>query len=137
MIIILAAWPATFCHDIFDLLMVLQTIISMSVDIVLVTGGCGCVGFHIVQTLLQASNWLYVISRNSTINRFIAAIYHAGDVTFIETIQIIIGEVQLSVNFHVTSPTALIITNAENFYYKAIVTDTENLLSCARSTPVC
>lgn len=107
----------------------------MSLDTVLVTGGCGCVGFHLVQALLQASCSVHVISRNPTVNRLTGAIYHAGDVTFIETIQTIIGEVQPSVIFHVASPTAFITTNAENFYYKAIVTGTENLLSCAQSTP--
>lgn len=107
----------------------------MSLDTVLVTGGCGLVGFHIVQALLRESCSVHVISRNPTVNCLAEAIYHTGDVSSIETIQDILTKVQPSVIFHVASPTAAINTNAERAYHKTIVHGTENLLRCAKSAP--
>lgn len=107
----------------------------MSLDTVLVTGGCGFVAFHIVQALLRESCSVHVISRNPTVNCLAGAIYHTGDVTSIAAIHALLCEVQPSVIFHVASPPVSINTNAETVFNATIVNGTENLLRCAQSAP--
>ena len=107
----------------------------MSLDTVLITGGCGLVGFHIVQALLRESCSVHVISRNPTINCVTGAIYHIGDVTSVATVQNLLSKIQPTVIFHVASPVSAINTQAESVFYKAVVDATQNLLNCAQSAP--
>lgn len=107
----------------------------MSLDTALVTGGCGFVGFHIVQALLRESCSVHVISRNPTVNVVAGAIYHTGDVTSIETIRTLLRTIQPTVIFHVAAPVAAINTQSESIFYQTIVYGTESLLNCAQSAP--
>ena len=75
-------------------------------DIELVTGGCGCVGFHVVKALLEEPSVaaVHVFSRNPSQNRLPGAIYHAGNLTSDGDIRSLITDVQPTVIFHVASP---------------------------------
>ena len=55
----------------------------MAAEVALVTGGCGCVGFHVVKALLNYPMFssLHVFSRNPTINQQSGVGYHVGDLT--------------------------------------------------------
>lgn len=105
----------------------------MSLGIVLVTGGCGFIGFHIVQELVRESCSVHVISRNPTINCLPEVTYHTGDLTSLETTQSLLSKIQPTVIFHVASALSSS-TAAESFFFEVNVCGTENLLKCAQST---
>jgi sterol-4alpha-carboxylate 3-dehydrogenase (decarboxylating) len=107
----------------------------MSLGTVLVTGGCGFVGFHIVRELLRQSCSVHVISRNPTVNCITGATYHTGDVNSVETMQTLLLKIQPNVIFHVASPIAGLNTQAESIFYQTIVRGTQNLLQYAQSSP--
>ena len=102
----------------------------MSLGAVLVTGGCGFVGYHIVKHLLEDPLFseVHVVSRNPTHNRLPGAVYHAGDITDVASLHALLTKVQPRTIIHTASPTAIDGHGDEKLLYTANVTGTLNLL---------
>ena len=110
---------------------------EQSLGTVLVIGGCGCVGFHVVKALLQDSSCssVHVFSRNPNLNLLDNVQYYAGSLTSVEDIRTILQKIQPKVIFHVASPISSG-NNANNkLFYNTNVLGTKHLLDCARNTP--
>lgn len=104
----------------------------MSEKTVLVVGGCGFLGYHIVDAFLQDPAWssIHVMSRNPSRNQIEGAQYHSGSLTSFEQVQSVLSEVQPSLIIHTASPTAT--GNAgDSHFYEINVKGTQNLLKAA------
>ncbi|MCJ1317031.1 hypothetical protein MMC15_002352 [Xylographa vitiligo] len=102
---------------------------------VLVIGGCGCVGFHVVKALLEdlSCTSVHVFSRNPNINLLDNVQYHTGSLTSVEDIRAVLQKIQPKVIFHVASPISSG-NNANNkLFYDTNVLGTKHLLDCARN----
>ena len=81
---------------------------------ILVVGGCGMTGSHIVGKLLAAypRARVAVMSRNPTKNTFAGVSYHAGDMNRPGDVDAVLAAVQPTVVFHVvclaSRPTSLL-----------------------------
>lgn len=108
-----------------------------SLDSVLVVGGCGFLGFHIVRGLLQDPDCqtISVLSRNPTRNRLPGVSYHAGDISNPATIQSVFDELKPQVIIHAASPNGHVVTADASIYQETNVKGTANLLICAMQTP--
>ena len=102
---------------------------------VLVVGGCGFVGFHIVRHLLDSLSCdsVHVFSRNPTTNCLPGVEYRAGDITKIEDIRSVIVRICPSVIIHAACPDATTAT-AKSFHH-VTVQGTQNLLEVAVAAP--
>ena len=102
---------------------------------VLVVGGCGFVGFHIVRHFLvePTCTSVSVVSRNPKENRLPGASYYAGDITSLETMRRIVLEIQPSVIIHAACPSPTM-ANAKA-YSRVMVMGTQNLLAVASEAP--
>ncbi|KAI9663669.1 MAG: hypothetical protein M1821_007159 [Bathelium mastoideum] len=105
----------------------------MSENTVLVTGGCGFVGFHIVSALLNDKTWprIHVMSRNPSYNRQNGVIYHAADITSFEQVGKVLAEVKPSIIIHSASPPAVGNEVNERDFLNINVAGTRNLLEYA------
>ena len=100
---------------------------------VLVIGGCGFLGHHIVRTLLDDpdAEEVHVLSRRPDSNRYPAAYYHAGDLTSYKTVKQCLADIQPRVIIHAASPDPFEDPPNPSKYYKINVEGTANLLACA------
>ncbi|KAL8738239.1 MAG: hypothetical protein Q9190_008030, partial [Brigantiaea leucoxantha] len=105
---------------------------SKPFDSVLVIGGCGFLGHHIVNQLLQQSAQISVLDLRTNVNRIPGISYYDGDITSTH-VKSIISKVQPQVMFHTASPLATT-NNAAPLYHKVNVDGTRNLLECASQT---
>ena len=109
----------------------------MSEGSILVIGGCGCVGFHIVNALLEEKKtWssVHVMSRNPSRNRVTGASYHAGDITSPEQVHKLFAEIQPRVIIHAASPNPSADDRDDRSFFNTNVKGTQNLLDCAASS---
>jgi len=108
----------------------------MTKDIALVTGGCGCVGFHIVKVLLEEPtiSAVHVFSRNPSQNRIPRAVYHTGSITSELDIENLFQKVQPTVIFHVASPVSSGNTATAKLFYDVNVEGTKTLLNYSQKT---
>ena len=108
----------------------------MAEGAVLVIGGCGFVGFHVVEALLGEKTWpsVHVMSRNPARNQLAGAFYHVGDMTSTDKVRTLLDEIRPSVIIHTASPVAL--GNAEDwqYWYRTNVGGTKNVLDCAAAS---
>lgn len=106
---------------------------SNSLRSVLVVGGCGFLGFHIVRALLNDPDGLTisVLSRNPTRNRLPGVSYHAGDISNPELIQSLLDELKPRVIIHAASPSGHVVTGNTSVYQNTNIKGTANLLACA------
>lgn len=102
---------------------------------VLVIGGCGFVGFHLVRHLLleHSCTSVSVISRNPQRNRLSGVSYHAGDITDAISLRALILQIQPQVIIHAACPSP--ITGSPKEYRAVTVQGTSNLLKAASSLP--
>lgn len=97
---------------------------------VLVVGGCGFLGHHIVSQLLQKGcTKISVIDLNTGRNRLLSVQYFDGDITNASTVKSIFQKVRPQTIFHTASPTVL--TKNAPIYFKVNVEGTRNLLEQA------
>lgn len=109
----------------------MQPLPSDHLGSVLVIGGCGFVGFHIVRHLLlePSCTSISVISRNPQKNRHPNVSYYAGDISDLASVRTRITQIQPTVIIHTASPLA---TSAGAKAFEDItVQGTRNLLSIA------
>ena len=104
---------------------------------VLVIGGCGFVGFHIVQHLLKApgSRPISVLSRNPNLNRCEDVSYHTGDITNLDNMRRILADIKPRLIFHAAAPRASDPTVQPGDHFKTSVEGTRNVLACATESP--
>ena len=74
----------------------------MAEGAVLVIGGCGFVGFHVVKALLEEETWpsVHVMSRKPARNQLAGAFYHVGDMTSADQVRTLLDEIRPSVVIH-------------------------------------
>ena len=103
---------------------------------VLVIGGCGFVGHHVVRALLDdpEAGEVHVLSRRPNTNRFPAAHYHAGDISSSEDVKQCLAATQPRVIIHTASPDYCDDPPNPSAYYKINVEGTDNLLACAKES---
>ena len=98
---------------------------------VLVVGGCGFLGYHIVSQLLESRAQVSVLDSKIDRNRVNSVQYHSADISIKADVDAVLTIVRPQVIIHTASPTALS-TNSE-LYHRVNVDGTRNLLECARS----
>lgn len=110
---------------------------TKSLGPVLVVGGCGFLGFHIVRLLLNnpECSSVSVLSRNPTCNRLPGVSYHAGDITNSETVRSLLAELKPRTIIHCASLPGRTDPTQASLCYKINVDGTANLLSCAAQAP--
>ena len=75
---------------------------------VLVVGGCGFLGGHIVSQLLEPStSKVSVLDLRTTNNRLPGASYYDADITSPEAVRLVLEEVKPQIVIHTASPTAI------------------------------
>ena len=108
---------------------------SMSGHNVLVIGGCGFVGFHIVKALLDDSTWssVHVMSRNPSSNQVEGAQYHSGNVTSTDQVLSVLAVVRPSVIIYAAAPLATGAAHG-NSHFNTTVKGVHNVLDAAISS---
>ncbi|KAH0536020.1 hypothetical protein FGG08_007087 [Glutinoglossum americanum] len=103
---------------------------------VLVVGGCGFLGHHIVKELLAdpSCSSISVMSRDPSKNCFDGVSYHVGDVTSPVNVQRVIAQSKPTVIINTASPIAYIDHEHAPDYFTVNVDGNRNLLSAAVAT---
>ena len=102
------------------------------VDNVLVVGGCGFLGHHIVKLLLESkSSNISVLDLRTTRNRFPGVSYYDGNITSSPDVQRVFEKVKPEVIIHTASPIINSFIKDQSIFYKVNVEGTQNLLDCA------
>ena len=98
---------------------------------VLVTGGCGFIGYHIVHNLLESdpSCVVHVLDINTERNRLPSVTYYKGDIASADDVTRVMREAKPRVIFHIACPDSMVI--APKLFEKVIVGGARNLLSAA------
>lgn len=109
----------------------------MSLGTVLVIGGCGCVGFHIVKALQKDGlcSSIHVFSRNPNHNRLPGVEYHAGSLTSSSDIARVLSETKPVIVYHVASPVSSGNNVNEKVFHEINVKGTQLLLDLVKTTP--
>lgn len=100
-------------------------------DAVLVIGGCGFLGHHVVSQLLETSAQVSVIDLHTTRNRFNSVSYHNADITNKDSVLSILESIKPRAIIHTASPVATSFQRSTELYRKVNVDGTRNLLACA------
>lgn len=104
---------------------------SLSLSPVLITGGCGFIGHHLVQTLLKSDPncKVHILDIDTERNRFDSATYHICDIASAAGVETVMQEVKPKVIFHLACPDSMIL---QPRLFKSVNIDgTRNLLSSA------
>jgi sterol-4alpha-carboxylate 3-dehydrogenase (decarboxylating) len=104
---------------------------SPLLDTVLVTGGCGFLGFYLVRNLLQDPECgpVYVLDRDIESNRHDGATYIQGSITDATKVDSLFQEIKPRVIFHTASPNPSFPTGGKADQYETNVKGTEILLT--------
>ncbi|MCJ1376667.1 hypothetical protein MMC20_007911 [Loxospora ochrophaea] len=110
---------------------------SGSLGSVLVIGGCGFIGFHIVSLLSSDPDCstVSVVSRNPAQNRLDGVSYYTGDINSSDDIRKLLADVKPQVIFNTASPRAVDAANTYEDHHRVSVNGTKNLLACAAAAP--
>ena len=103
----------------------------------LVIGGCGFVGFHIVNAMLKDSTWgpVSVISRNPEVNRCEGASYYTGDICNLSKVQELLEIIRPRIIFHTAAPRANDPAVIPSEHHRINVEGTKTVLHCAKKCP--
>ncbi|KAF4636516.1 hypothetical protein G7Y89_g1583 [Cudoniella acicularis] len=103
---------------------------------VLVLGGCGFVGYHLVSHFLKDPEFasVAVVSRHATKgkNHVDGASYHTGDLTNCSSIEKLLLEIRPTVIIHAASPSP--VTGTPKEYQLVTIQGTRNLLEIAKAS---
>ncbi len=102
---------------------------------VLIVGGCGFLGHHIVKLLIQKklASQISVLDLRTTQNRQDGVTYVDGDITDLESMKQILGRLKPDTVIHTASPHFDL---RKELLYKVNVDGTRNLLKAAQATGV-
>ena len=100
---------------------------------VLVIGGCGFLGYHLVQNLLRDDECgpVHVLDRSIENNRLADAAYTEGNISDKETIRKLVALLRPRVIFHAASPPASLPSHLKEDFYNTNVIGTQVLLDAA------
>lgn len=106
---------------------------SRSFDSVLVVGGCGFLGHHIVSQLLEGYDAkVSIIDLRTELNRFPSANYYDADITSESAVRSVLAEVKPTVIIHTASPNFVSDEGKNKALYKKVNVDgTQNLIDRA------
>lgn len=106
---------------------------SKSLGSILVTGGCGFLGHHIVSQLLDSYHArVSVLDLRTDRNRLPSVSYYDGDITSESIVYKILEEVKPEIIIHTASPVPFDDSNNSNALYRKVNVDgTRNLLELA------
>ena len=104
---------------------------SPSLSPVLITGGCGFIGSHLIEHLLalDPSCQIHVLDINTERNRYPSVTYHTCDISSAKAVAQVMRDAQPRAIFHVASPDSMVII--PSLFEKVNVDGTRNLLSSA------
>jgi sterol-4alpha-carboxylate 3-dehydrogenase (decarboxylating) len=102
---------------------------------ILVTGGCGFLGFHIVQALLKdpSAGRITVISRNPKTNIFDGVTYTAGDIAAADFVNEVFATVKPEIIFHTAAPRPIDESVTDDAWHGTNVTGTRNMIEAAKN----
>jgi len=100
---------------------------------ILVVGGCGFLGHHIVSQLLKYDAQISVLDLTTTRNRHDGAHYHSADITSLPAVREVFQQVQPHVIIHTAAlpPTV----DDKELLRKVNLEGTRNLVECAEELP--
>lgn len=103
---------------------------------VLVVGGCGFLGYHLVGHLLQDEECesVCVLDRNIDANRHAEASYVLGNITDKAAISSLVSKIRPRVIFHAASPLAYLPQSRQHEFTDTNIVGTECLLSIAAAS---
>lgn len=106
---------------------------SRSLGSVLVVGGCGFLGHHIVSQLLESYDaQVSVIDLRTELNRFPSAKYYDADITSESAVRSVLTQVKPTVIIHTASPNFVSDEGKNKTLYKKVNVDgTQNLIDRA------
>ena len=110
---------------------------SVALGSAVVIGGCGFVGYHIVQALLKEPTCgpVSVISRSPTLNRCEGVSYYTGDISNFDEIREVLAAIKPRIIFHAAAPRAADPAVKPSDHYNISVEGTKNVLTCATESP--
>lgn len=104
----------------------------LSLSPAIVTGGCGFLGSHLVETLLKDPECqVHILDIDTSRNRMPGATYHICDITFADDVKSAFLKINPKVVFHVVSPDPLSHDHAR--FQSVNVDGTHNLLMAAKA----
>ncbi|KAF2187022.1 C-3 sterol dehydrogenase/C-4 decarboxylase-like protein [Zopfia rhizophila CBS 207.26] len=110
---------------------------SPSLGKVLITGGCGFLGHHIVNLLVQRhpATQIAVLDLRTNLNRSSSSTvsYHDGDITDADAIKSLFAQIKPDVVIHTASANLI---SKNEVHYKVNVEGTQNLLKAAQEAGV-
>ena len=98
---------------------------------ILVVGGCGFVGHHVVSQLLESCSRVAVFDLRTTRNRHASVDYYDGDITDGKAVELVLQKVRPQVVIHTASPVVASFEGNTALYHKVNVGGTRTLLECA------
>lgn len=103
-----------------------------SLSPVLVTGGCGFIGFHIVKGLLaqEPSSEIHVIDINTSRNTHAGVKYHECDIASAAAVEAVFYQVKPKTIFHVACPDSMV--QQPDIFRRVNVGGAKNILAAAR-----
>lgn len=106
---------------------------AVSLGPVVVTGGCGFIGSHIVDHILELEPTcdIHVIDINTERNRTSGPTYHTCDISNLREIQTIFAQAKPKTVFHVACPNSTVLQAAT--FRRVNVIGTRNLLAAAKN----
>ncbi|MCJ1434437.1 hypothetical protein MMC27_003805 [Xylographa pallens] len=119
--------------------MTLSSSTPMDLGTILVIGGCGFLGYHLISALRTDTSITYssihVLSRDPRNNRHPNVTYHSGDIEDATCLPPIFSQVAPRIIFHCASPATYHPGATASFFHRAIVTGTKNVLAAAAAEP--
>ncbi|OIW29076.1 C-3 sterol dehydrogenase/C-4 decarboxylase family protein [Coniochaeta ligniaria NRRL 30616] len=105
---------------------------ASSLGSILVVGGCGFLGHHIISELLEqdASASISVLDLRTDANRHPAVTYYSGDISNKSQVEAVFAKVKPKTVFHTVSPHPLQVNH--KLLDKVNVVGTRNLVACAQ-----
>lgn len=108
---------------------------STDLGTVLVIGGCGFLGYHIISAIRDnpaiTCSSIHVLSRTPQSNHHPNVTYHSGDITVAQCLPPLLAKIAPRIIFHCASPAAYHPGATASFFHQAIVVGTANVLKAA------